>query len=66
MGFEMKVLWQDHTFVIKCTVNALCLMFPYFRCSCWLIVCSFKWDFLLVNDGNHQDGPLPFSEIKKC
>ncbi len=22
----MKVLWQDHTFVMKCTLNALCLM----------------------------------------
>ena len=26
MGFVMKVLWQDHTFVMKCTLNALCLL----------------------------------------
>ena len=26
MGFAMKVLWQDHTFVMKCTLNALCLI----------------------------------------
>ncbi len=26
MGFVMKVLWQDHTFVMKCTVNAFCLL----------------------------------------
>ena len=26
MGFVIKVLWQDHTFVMKCTLNALCLM----------------------------------------
>ena len=23
MGFVMKVLWQDHTFVMKCSLNAL-------------------------------------------
>ena len=22
----MKVLWQDHTFVMKCILNALCLL----------------------------------------
>ncbi len=27
MGFVMKVLWQDHTFVMKCTLNALCLIY---------------------------------------
>ncbi len=26
MGFVMKVLWQDHTFVMNCTLNALCLL----------------------------------------
>ena len=31
MGFVMKVLWQDHTFVMKCTLNALCLMW---NCRC--------------------------------
>ena len=25
----MKVLWQDHTFVMKCTRNALCLIIEY-------------------------------------
>ncbi len=25
----MKVLWQDHTFVMKCILNALCLVKPY-------------------------------------
>ncbi len=25
----MKVLWQDHTFVMKCTLNALCLLNVY-------------------------------------
>ncbi len=29
MGFVMKLLWQDHTFVMKCTLNALCLMGLY-------------------------------------
>ena len=26
MGFVMKVLWQDRTFVMKCTLNGLCLI----------------------------------------
>ncbi len=26
MEFVMKVLWQDHTFVLKCKLNALCLL----------------------------------------
>ncbi len=26
MGFVKKVLWRDHTFVMKCTLNALCLL----------------------------------------
>ena len=25
-GFVMKVLWQDHNFVMRCTLNALCLL----------------------------------------
>ena len=31
MGFVIKVLWQDNTFVMKCTVNALCLMILYLK-----------------------------------
>ncbi len=26
MGFGTKLLWQYHTFVMKCTLNALCLL----------------------------------------
>ena len=31
MGFVTKVLWQDHTFVMKCTLNVLCLL-PSYDC----------------------------------
>ena len=31
MGFVMKVLWQHHTFVMKCTLNALCLLMHMYR-----------------------------------
>ena len=27
MGFLIKALWQDYTYVPKCTLNALCLLF---------------------------------------
>ncbi len=31
MGFVMKVLWQDHTFVMKYTLNALCLLIQFYE-----------------------------------
>ena len=36
MGFVIKVLWQDHTFVTKCTLNALCLIFLYNMYNSWM------------------------------
>ena len=41
MGFVMKVLWQDHTFVMKCTLNALCLLAIYNTSI--PIVCQWLW-----------------------
>ncbi len=31
MGFLIKVLWQDHTYVLRCTLNALCLICSSFH-----------------------------------
>ncbi len=39
-GFVMKVLWQDHTFVMKFTLNALCLMKQSYSEVKWYTACQ--------------------------
>ncbi len=39
-GFVMKVLWQDHTFVMKCTLNALS---GFDACKNHKTMCFYQW-----------------------
>ncbi len=53
MGYVMKVLWQDHTFVIKCTLNALWLIYTYEARlpSLYFLVVSWLWLFVWIFSG---------------